>query len=276
MSIYGDKTAIVTGGGSGIGRALCENLGREGAFVVVADVNAESAGHVAAKIEQDGGRAEAVRLDVTVEPEVRKLIEDTAREHDRLDYVFNNAGIGIGGEVRDMNLDHWRRIVDVNLWGVIYGTLAAYRVMIEQGSGHIVNTASSAALIPAPLLAAYGTTKHAVLGLSTSLRCEGAGLGVRVSVVCPGFIDTAIFDKTEYVRSSKERVWSNLPSFIRMMPADDCARVILQGVARNKGVIPVQGITHVLWWINRLSPRLLARNLLKSVEAYRSGARQAQ
>lgn len=274
MEVFRDKTAIVTGGASGIGKGLCEELCGRGADVVIADINGEAAQNVAAGLKASGGRAQAVCLDVTVEEDVRKLVEETAARSGKLDYVFNNAGIGIGGEVQDMTLDHWKRIVDVNLWGVVYGTLAAYTVMVEQGSGHIVNTASSAALVPGPLLTAYSMTKHAVLGLSTSLRAEGAGLGVKVSAVCPGFIDTPIFDSNTYVNTSKEIAFSIVPSWLKPMSTQDCARAVLRGVSRNRGIIPVQAPAYILWWLNRLNPRLLDAQSQKTMERYRNAARE--
>jgi NAD(P)-dependent dehydrogenase (short-subunit alcohol dehydrogenase family) len=275
MKNFSGKTAIVTGGASGIGRALCRELAKAGATVTAADIQEGGLEEVAAEIRKSGGQARAVKLDVTDEPAVRNLVEQTAAEQGKLDYMFNNAGIGIGGEVQDMSLDHWRRIVDVNLWGVVYGTLAAYRVMIRQGSGHIVNTASSAGLLPAPLLTAYGMTKHAVVGLSAGLRAEGAGKGVKVSVVCPGFIDTAIFDSSTYVNTDKEKTWSLKPRWIPMMPAEACARVILRGVARNKGIIPVQAPAHVLWWLRRIHPGIVDRIMENAVRKYRALGRSS-
>ncbi|MCP4591902.1 MAG: SDR family oxidoreductase, partial [bacterium] len=205
MSKFQAKIAIVTGGASGIGQALCKELARRGAAsVVVADVNAEVAREVAEAITTAGGRARAAELDVTQAEAVQALVEQTVSEHGRLDYMFNNAGIAIEGEVRDMTLDQWRRIVDVNLWGVIYGTTSAYRVMVGQGFGHIVNTSSGAGLAPVALGTAYSATKHAVVGLSTLLRAEGAGLGVKVSVVCPGAIRTGIVDASVYVTDVKD------------------------------------------------------------------------
>ena len=215
-----------------------------------------------------------MKLDVTNEEDVRGLIDETAAKSGRLDYIFNNAGIGIGGEAQDMDLDHWKRIVDINQWGVVYGTLAAYKVMVKQGSGHIVNTASAAGLVPSPLLTAYSMTKHAVVGLSTGLRAEGAELGVKVSVVCPGFIDTPIFDSTEYVNTSKEISMSVVPSGLKAMSAVDCARAALRGVARNRGIIPVQAPAYILWWLNRLSPRLLDVQSQKTIQQYRKAARE--
>jgi NAD(P)-dependent dehydrogenase (short-subunit alcohol dehydrogenase family) len=274
MHIFRGKTAIVTGGASGIGKGLCEELGKCGARVVVADLNAEEARNVAASLKASGGWAEAVTLDVTNEEDVRGLIDETAAKNGKLDYIFNNAGIGIGGEVQDMDLDHWKRIVDVNQWGVVYGTLAAYKVMVKQGSGHIVNTASGAGLVPSPLLTAYSMTKHAVVGLSTGLRAEGAELGVKVSVICPGFIDTPIFDSTEYVNTTKEVTMSIVPPKLKAMSATDCARAALRGVARNRGIIPVQAPAYVLWWLNRLSPRIMDGQSQKTIEKYRKAARE--
>lgn len=274
MDVFRDKTAIVTGGASGIGKGLCEELGKYGAHVVVADLNEEEARNVAESLKAPGARAEAVKLDVTNEEDVRGFIEETAAKSGRLDYIFNNAGIGIGGEAQDLDLDHWKRIVDVNQWGVVYGTLAAYEVMIKQGSGHIVNTASAAGLVPSPLLTAYSMTKHAVVGLSTGLRAEGAALGVKVSVVCPGFIDTPIFDSTEYVNTSKEISMSVVPSGLKAMSAVDCARAALRGVARNRGIIPVQAPAYILWWLNRLSPRLLDAQSQKTIQQYRKAVRE--
>jgi NAD(P)-dependent dehydrogenase (short-subunit alcohol dehydrogenase family) len=272
MDVFRDKTAIVTGGASGIGKALCEVLAKCGAEVVVADIDVEEARDVAESLKASGGHAESVRLDVTSEEDVGDLVDETAVKSGRLDYIFNNAGIGIGGEVQDMDLGHWKRIVDVNQWGVVHGTLAAYNVMVNQGTGHIVNTASSAGLVPSPLLTAYSMTKHAVVGLSTGLRAEGAALGVKVSVVCPGFIDTPIFDSTEYVNTSKEISMSVVPPGLKAMGAEDCARAVLRGVARNRGIIPVQAPAYILWWLYRLSPRLLDAQAKRAIRQYRKAA----
>lgn len=118
--------------------------------MVVADINSGDASRVAEAIVRQGGRAEARQVDVSSEDAVRKTVEETAASHGRLDYLFNNAGIGIGGDARDLTCEHWRRVLGVDLFGVIYGTLAAYPIMTRQGFGHIVNTSSSAGLLPGP------------------------------------------------------------------------------------------------------------------------------
>lgn len=176
MSLLG-KIAIVTGGGSGIGEAVSQELARRGATVVVADINSGDASRVAEPIVRQGSRAEARQVDVSGEDAVRQMVEETAASHGRLDYLFNNAGIGIGGDARDLTSEHWRRVLGVDLFGVIYGTLAAYPIMTRQGFGHIVNTSSAAGLLPGPFNAPCNTSKHAVVGLSLSLRIEAADLG---------------------------------------------------------------------------------------------------
>jgi NAD(P)-dependent dehydrogenase (short-subunit alcohol dehydrogenase family) len=188
MTRFSGATAIVTGGASGIGRALSEALARRGAPVVVADRNADGAAEVARAIVAAGGSARSEALDVTDAAAVERLVDETAREHGRVDLMFNNAGIAIIGEETDVSLDDWRKVVDVNLWGVVHGIRAAYPRMVRQGSGHIVNTASLAGLSPAPFEISYTATKYAVVGLSRALRAEAAAHGVKVSVVCPGFI----------------------------------------------------------------------------------------
>lgn len=272
MSTYfGDAVAIVTGGASGMGRAVCEALARAGAaMVIVADVNGAGAEHVAGGITASGGRARAVQLDVTQPEAIERLIRDTASEHGRLDFMFNNAGIAVGGDARDTGPEHWRRIMDINLWAVIRGTNAAYAVMVQQGHGHIVNTASVAGLIAIPGELAYTTTKFGVVGLSTTLRLEGEALGVRVSVVCPGFIRTGIFDASEVPNMDKAGAMATLPK--RMPSAEQAARWILDGVARNRAIIVFPFLYRFLWWLTRLHPALLLplqRRVIRDARGFR-------
>ena len=273
MDNFTQKVAIVTGGASGIGKALCQEIGRKGAIVVVADINAEGAQEVASSISSTGCIATPAHLDVSQADEVQELIDETVSKHGRLDYMFNNAGIGVAGEMRDMDLALWRDIVNVNLWGVIHGTTSAYRVMVKQGFGHIVNTASLAGLLPVPMETAYATTKYGVVGLSLSLRDEARQLGVKVSVVCPGFIRTGIYDSATVLRASREDLVAQIP--FRLMDATRAAAVILKGVSRNQGVITVPFYARIFWWLYRLHPALLSywpRKITRDFRALRKVA----
>jgi NAD(P)-dependent dehydrogenase (short-subunit alcohol dehydrogenase family) len=253
--VFRGKSAIVTGAASGIGRSLAIQLAASGASVVLADVNEEGARAVAESIVGAGHRARHAPLDVTDFAAVERLVADVAREHGRLDYMFNNAGILIGGPVESMTAEHWRRIVDVNLLGVIHGVRAAYPRMVSQGTGHIVNTASLAGIAPSPWIAAYSMTKHAVLGLSASLWGEAFDKGVCVSAACPGFIDTGIFRAATYLSSGPRSLFDVIG--IKPTPADACARAILRGVARKKPIILVTPETRLTAFAQRLSPTLL-------------------
>jgi NAD(P)-dependent dehydrogenase (short-subunit alcohol dehydrogenase family) len=169
MGHFEDKVAIVTDGAPGIGKAICTYLGRHGAQVVVADRNLEGAEQTVAAIAMEGGRAEAAHVDVTDSDGLAALIGGTARALGRIDLLFNNAGVGLSGEFQDVTLAQWKQIVDVNLWGVIYGCHHAYPIIVEQGFGQIVNTASLAGLIPGGLTSPYSTTKYAVVGFTRTM-----------------------------------------------------------------------------------------------------------
>jgi NAD(P)-dependent dehydrogenase (short-subunit alcohol dehydrogenase family) len=249
---FQNAVAIVTGGASGIGRAICVALAQRGAMiVVVADLDLVRAQRVANAVS--AGRA--AQLDVTDADAVKALVEDTVKLHGRLDFLFNNAGIGILCEAQDVPLADWQRVLDVNLNGVVHGVAAAYPIMVRQGSGHIVNTASLAGLTASPWLVSYAASKFAVVGLSLSLRAEAAALGVRVSAVCPGFIQTPLFYNLEmHTDIDREHALASI-MHIAMSP-ERCAKAILNGVARNRGLIVVTAHAKLLYWIQRISPWL--------------------
>jgi NAD(P)-dependent dehydrogenase (short-subunit alcohol dehydrogenase family) len=271
MEQFKDKVAIVTGGGSGIGQALCEQLGQEESIVVVADINDDHARRVTSAITQNGGRAHAVHVDVSSEEDIRQLIDGTVSEYGRLDYLFNNAGIAIGGDARDLTLEQWRRVLEVNLYGELFGTVIAYPIMVKQGFGHIVNTASATGLLPQPINAPYCASKYGIVGLSLSLRVEGADLGVKVSVVCPGRVQTNMYQAATIANLPPERrsAYEQQMTAPRRMDASKAVRTILSGVSRNKAIIIFPANVRLAWHLYRLSPRLLDRFLLNSTRTFR-------
>ena len=268
---FADKIALVTGGGAGIGRAVAEQMGLRGAFVVVGDLDSEKAGEAANAIRDAGGRARPAVLDVTDAAAFRKLVDQVVEDDGRIDYLFNNAGIGVTGEVRDLPDGAWDRVIDVNLRGVIHGVEAAYPHMVRQGSGHIFNTACIAGLVPFPMTAAYCATKHAVVALSTALRAEAAALGIKVSVVCPGTVDTGMFEAIEYFRVDKQAVLAGIRP--ALLPVDKCARAILAGVLRNKAIITITLHARLVWWLYRLAPRTFLWVTQRSYRKLRSRLR---
>jgi NAD(P)-dependent dehydrogenase (short-subunit alcohol dehydrogenase family) len=266
MEPFTGKIAVVTGAASGIGRALAEELCSSGARVVLADINAELLAETGEALRASGYQVDTAAVDVTDFEAVKRLIEGAAQEHGRIDYLFNNAGIAVAGEVRDVSLDDWRSVIDTSLYGVVHGVVAAYPIMLKQGSGHIVNTASLAGLIPAPGEVSYNAAKYGIVGLSHALRAEAADLGVRVSVVCPGFVQTPIFQTSKVVKLDRDRLLAEIP---KAMPADQCAREILRGVERNKATIAVTAAAKVLWRLHRYTPWLVTLFTRRSVKKMR-------
>ena len=211
---------------------------------------------VAESIRFAGGRAHAHTIDVTDAAAVEAMVASVKDEHGRIDFMFNNAGISMAGEMRFLGLSDWNRIIDINLRGVVHGVTAVYPIMLAQRSGHIVNTASINGLVPLPLAGPYNATKHAVVGLSSALRAEAAGLGVRVSTVCPGFIDTPMKDNMKYVEMDKVAGQRALP--FRLHPPEECALAIANGVARNEAIIVVTPQAKLLWYFHRFFPGLFS------------------
>ena len=263
LRTYRDAVAIVTGGASGIGASLARELARRGATVVIADRQIDLAGEVVSGIVSGGGKAEAHTLDVRDFAATEALATGVFERQGRLDYLFNNAGTGVGGEVLDYGLDEWRYVIEVNLMGVLHGVQAVYRRMVGQGFVHIVNTASMAGLMPAPFTTSYCVAKHGIVGLTRALRVEGAHYGVRVSAFCPGVIRTPLLvDAGRYGRTTRKlaadtqtAMWERL----RPMDPDRFARKALDQVARNREIIILPGWWRFVWWLNRLSPGLGSR-----------------
>jgi NAD(P)-dependent dehydrogenase (short-subunit alcohol dehydrogenase family) len=254
------KVALITGGASGIGRALSLELASRGAEVVLADRQTDLAREVAESIRSGGGHAEVAELDVRDAASFRRVVLDVRRRSGHIDYLFNNAGIAVGGAVDSYTQADWDDVIDVNLRGVTHGIQAAYPAMIAQGSGHIVNTASMAGLVATPGEGSYVATKHAVVGLTRSLRLEAARHGVRASALCPGAIRTPILTGGRYGRLNmggvgKEhimRLWERL----RPMPPDAFARRAIDAVLRNDAIIVLPSWWKAVWYLDRLSPSL--------------------
>lgn len=270
MNYFKDKIAIVTGGASGLGKALCEELGRRGAKVIPVDIDQEGAQQVASSIIKAGGEACFAYMDVTLYENSQRIIRDIVTKYGHIDLMFNNAGTAIQGETRDLNVEHWRDVIDVNLWGVIYGAISVYKVMVQQGGGQIVNISSLGCLIPLPKEIPYCTSKWAIAGFSNSLRIEGADLGIKVNLVCPGIMETPIHDTTPLINVEKQKMMK--PKGIKYVNPAKAAEIILQGVKRNKPIIVFPFYARLVWWIYRLAPfafHLVFRKMIREFRKIR-------
>jgi len=226
---YKGKVALVTGGGSGIGRATCEIFAERDGAVVVADVNDASAKATVESIAGKGGRAEAIRCDVTRWAEVQEAVDSARRIFGRLDVVVNCAGILRGSRLEDTTEEDWNEVLRVNLTGAFLVTKAAMKAMRQQGGGSIVLIASRMAIRVKENHAAYAASKAGVLQLTRMAALEGAPHKIRVNCVCPGVVDTPLLK--EY--GSREAIdavfagWSRVCPMGRPALPDDIARAML-------------------------------------------------
>jgi short-subunit dehydrogenase len=255
---YTDKVAVVTGAGSGIGRAIACLLDQSGAKVHCADVDGSAAASVAATLRQ--GRAHT--LDATDADAMRSLADAIYAEDGRVDLLCNNAGIGHAALVTETELDDWRRLLEVNVMGVVNGIHVFLPRMLAQATpSHIVNTASGAGLLPHPRMAPYSASKHAVVGLSTSLAAELHGSKVKVTVLCPGVINTAIARST-CMRGDTEARQSQAVAYYEKNGATPAqvASDLLGDVRKGKlFCLTPRSQIGVGWLIYRLSPRIAMR-----------------
>ena len=250
------KQAIVTGAGSGIGAALCRALVEVGANVLCTDVDADAADRTAAAL---GPRARSVRVDVTSAVSVQAAVDDVVSRAGQLDLMFNNAGITWAADTEKLTLAHWNSIIDVNIRGVVHGVAAAYPQMVEQGHGHIINTASMAGLAAAGQITSYVMTKHAVVGLSLALRSEAAAHNIGVLAICPAAVETPILDKGLITGINGREFYRMGQRSKEFYDPDRLARDTLRAIERNRGLLVVPRSAYAGWLFARLAPGLMQR-----------------
>ncbi|GAA1167086.1 NAD(P)-dependent dehydrogenase (short-subunit alcohol dehydrogenase family)/pimeloyl-ACP methyl ester carboxylesterase [Kitasatospora gansuensis] len=257
------ELVVITGAGSGIGRATALAFAAEGARVVVCDLDLESAVRTAELCSLSGGTGYAYQLDVSDGAAFDAFAQQIAAEHGVPDVLVNNAGIGHSGTFLQTTEKEWQRVLDVNLWGVIHGCRAFGTLMAERGhGGHIVNLASAAAYLPSKALAAYATSKAAVRMLSDCLRAELASSGVGVSAICPGLINTNItrtstFSATTADEQAAKQARAAKLYARRNFPPEKVATEILKAVRTGKAVVPVTAEAKGAYFLSRFAPGLL-------------------
>lgn len=246
--------AVVTGAGSGLGRAFCLEVARRSGRCVVSDVDPERAEQTAELVRQAGAESVVQLCDVRDLEQVRAL-EAFARAHfGGVDLLCNNAGVAVSGPFEDVPTDAWRWIVDINLWGVIHGCRVFLPGMRAAGRGQVINVASAAGLLCSPDMSAYNTTKAAVVGLSESLYGEYHGTGVQIGVLCPTFFQTRIMDDgrgpgSPFAGTARRRMQTS------RVQAPEVARRALDDVAAGRLYCVPMRDGRSLWRLKRLAPQ---------------------
>jgi NAD(P)-dependent dehydrogenase (short-subunit alcohol dehydrogenase family) len=264
------KTVLVTGGASGIGRALALACGRRGASLVICDVNEEGLAKTEAELRALGRPVLARRVDVSKEAEMREFANVVHADRPAVDLLMNNAGVGLGAGFLDTSLEDWEWIIGINLRGVILGCHFFIPPMVARGAGgHVVNLSSIVALLPGETLSAYATTKGGVLALSEALADELQWHGIGVTGVCPGFINTPIVTNT-VMRGllAKPAAREQAREFYqwRGYTAERVAENVLRAVERGRVVAPISLESWLIYALRRISPGTL-RFLMRRVGA---------
>jgi len=263
VSTFAGKLALVTGAASGIGRATALAFARAGADLAVCDVNEAALDETAGAARALGRRVLARRVDVARRDDVRAFADDVHREHEAVDILMNNAGVGLGGGFLETGLEDWDWILSINLWGVIHGCHFFIPAMVRRGrGGHVVNVSSVAGFLATEPLAAYSATKFVVFGLSEALRDELLPHRIGVTTACPGLINTPITQTarmlgrigTDAARAALVDVYRR-----RNYGPERVAAAVLKAIARNRAVAPVSPEAWLIYYMKRVAPGLTAR-----------------
>ena len=257
MKNFQDKRVLVTGAGSGIGRATASAFAAEGAQIIAVDLAEQGLRDTTTRITGAGGRCALYQADISDPQAMKQLADAVHAEHGALDVLVNNAGIGAAGRFLDTRVDTWDRVWAVNVKGVMLGCQAFLPAMIERGSGHIVNLASMAGYFASPEMPIYAASKFAVLGFSEALRGDLSDHGIGVTAICPGIVNTNIVATTAAEGSAVGWKEGAVDFYARRnYPPEKVARAIVTAVRRNRAVAPVTPEARAMYHIKRLFPGL--------------------
>jgi len=247
------KTAVVTGAASGFGRDIAIALGRKGSRVLVADLDMKEAAITSTMVEQAGGAGEVYRCDVTRVEEVQAMADHVFAAWGGLDLLVNNAGVAAAGVVGNMPIEDWHWLMNINLWGMVYGCHAFIPRMKQSQRGHIINVASLAGIVSLPEMACYNVSKAAVISLSETLRGELAPFGIGVSVVCPSFFNTNLLRDMRYC-DEFQCTFAHAAFDNARMTSEDVAGLVLKAWEKDRLYVLPQASAKMQWFFKRLSP----------------------
>ncbi|MDC0433254.1 SDR family NAD(P)-dependent oxidoreductase [bacterium] len=258
MKDFRDKICVVTGAGSGIGAACAQALAAEGAYVVMTDIRADMLETAHKAIVEAGGRAETHIVDVSDRDAMFALADKVDKAHGGADLILNNAGVAHSATVADMTMDNFNWVMDIDFWGVVYGTQAFLPHFLKRGSGHVANVSSIFGLIGVPSQSAYNAAKYAVLGFSEALRHEMVEHNVGVTVIHPGGINTNIvrharLSQGPNAEAEHEEAIIKFQELTMTQP-DKAAQIILKAIRKNKARVLVGPDALFVDFIRRIAP----------------------
>lgn len=260
------QRVFITGGASGLGRALALRYAREGARVCIGDIDSDLGAKVEAELKDAGADALYINCDVRRISDLERVRDTLVAEWGGVDIVVNNAGVAAAGKIEETTLADWDWILDINVMGVVRGCKVFTPLMKEQGSGHLVNIASMAGLMLAPLMASYNVSKAGVIALSETLRQELQQSGIQVHAVCPAFFQTNL---TSSMRSEIPGIQQNVGKLMQRskVTADNVADDIYQAVEKGEFWVLPHAMERRLWYVKRYTPPVF--NWLMSQESKR-------
>lgn len=265
MSHLKDRRIVITGGGSGLGREIALRFAREGWRVAIADINEQGANETLAQVEQAGGSGFTQICNVREVADFEKLAQRLRDEWNGVDVVVNNAGIASAGSVVESRYSDWDTTLDINLMGVVRGCRELVPLLTEQGAGHVVNTASFAAIATPPSMAAYNVSKAAVVALSESLRAEVIDEGVDVSVACPSFFRTNLADSMISPDPAMKAV-TQIIMDAQPVTAEDVAEDIYQAVMKRRFMVITHKDARMQWRMKRMAPEFFYKMVRERVK----------
>ena len=263
---FNGKTVILTGASSGIGRALAIRLAAAGAMVHALDIDRSGLDSLVAETSANQ-RVQPWVIDVREADAFTDLVKQIHARYGHVDFLFNNAGVTLLGEAQNIPFERWKWLLDINLMGVVHGILAVYPIMVRQGGGHIINTASIAGATGYATAAAYTSSKAAILELSRSLRSEARAHRVKVSAACPGYVDSGIFTEDRIVGADLASITKTFPA--GMMTPDIAATHLLKGVIAGKPTIIFPFSARFLWTVSTWAPSLVEPFQKRFIKVFR-------
>lgn len=256
---YPQKRAFITGAASGLGLEICQQLAQRRWKLFITDINTRRLEEAKTSLTGIGAEVIAQELDVTSADALGTVRDDVVSAWGGVDLVFNNAGIAVAGELNEVELEDWHRVINVDLWGVIHGCRAFAPVLKQQGKGHIVNTASSAGTLSAPEMGPYNVAKAGVISLSETLRVELARDGIGVTVICPTVFASALGDSFGERTRGEQMLHKQLDQ--SKVTAGEIVADVLRSIERDRLYVMTQPDARWGWRFKRFFPEYFARSL---------------